>query len=138
MRPPVEAFRARLNGPLLRPGHDGYAQATKLWNGMIDKTPALVVAATGTADVVTAIGFGRSHGLPLSVRGGGHSIAGTALVEGGLTIDLSGLRGIHVDPDARTATVQAGAACSVRWTGRPSGTGSPPRWASSPRPGWPG
>lgn len=104
----VEALRLRLNGPLRRPGDPGFADATRLWNGMIDKTPALVVAPTGTADVVTAIEFARGHDLPLSVRGGGHNIAGTALAAGGVTIDMSGLRGIHVDPAARTATVQAG------------------------------
>ncbi len=104
----VEAFRQRLHGPLLRPGDAGFEESTRLWNGMIDKTPALVVAATGTADVVTAIEFARTHDLPLSVRGGGHNIAGSALADGGLTIDMSGLRGIHVDPVARTATVQAG------------------------------
>lgn len=104
----VEAFRRRLNGPLLRPRDAGFAAATQLWNGMIDKTPALVVSATGTADVVTAIEFARTHDLPLSVRGGGHNIAGGALADGGLTIDMSDLRGIYVDPVARTATVQAG------------------------------
>lgn len=101
----VEAFRRGLNGPLLQPGDPGFENATRLWNGMIDRTPALVVSATGTADVVAAIEFARAHDLPLSVRGGGHNIAGNALADGGLTIDMSGLRGIYVDPDARTATV---------------------------------
>jgi FAD/FMN-containing dehydrogenase len=75
---------------------------------MIDTTPALVARPSGTADVVAAVRFAREHDLPLSVRGGGHNIAGTALVDGGLTIDMSGLRSIAVDPLARTATVQAG------------------------------
>jgi FAD/FMN-containing dehydrogenase len=111
----IEAFRRRLNGPLLRPLDAGFAESTRLWNGMIDKTPAIAVAATGTADIVTAIEFARTHDLPLSVRGGGHNIAGSALVDGGLTIDMSGLRGIHVDPVvARTATVQAGCTRSGR------------------------
>ncbi|MQA14510.1 MAG: FAD-binding protein [Pseudonocardiaceae bacterium] len=104
----VGSLRRRLNGPLLRPSDAGFEAATRLWNGMIDKTPALVVAATGTADVVAAVEFARTHDLPLSVRGGGHNIAGGALADGGLTIDMSGLRGIYVDPVARTATVQAG------------------------------
>jgi FAD/FMN-containing dehydrogenase len=104
----VEAFRERLRGPLLTPRDPGFQEATSLWNGMIDKTPALVVQPTGTADVVAAVGFAGDHGLALSVRGGGHNIAGTALVDGGLTIDMSRLRGIVVDPRARTATVQAG------------------------------
>ncbi len=104
----VEAFRQRLRGPLLSPPDQGFEEATRLWNGMIDKTPALVVQPTGTADVVAAVGFARDRDLSLSVRGGGHNIAGTALASGGLTIDMSRLRGIHVDPATRTATVQAG------------------------------
>ncbi len=104
----VDGLRALLRGPVLRPSDDGFAAATRPWNGMIDKTPALVVRPTGTADVVAAVQFARDTGLPLSVRGGGHNVAGTALVDGGLTIDMSGLRGIQVDAVARTATVQAG------------------------------
>ncbi len=103
----VEAFRQRLRGPLLSPLDAGFADATLLWNGMISKTPALVVQPTGTGDIVAAVDFAREHGLALSVRGGGHNIAGTALADGGLTIDMSRLRGILVDPRARTATVQA-------------------------------
>jgi FAD/FMN-containing dehydrogenase len=104
----VEAFRRRLRGPLLVPRDEGFEAATRLWNGMIAKTPALVATAAGTADVVAAVEFARDHGLSLSVRGGGHNIAGTALADGGLTIDLSRLRGIVVDPRAQTAVVQAG------------------------------
>ena len=104
----VDAFRRHLRGPLLSPADAGFAEATRLWNGMIDKTPALVVQPTGTADVVTAVEFARDHGLLLSVRGGGHNIAGTALADAGLTVDMSRLRGLLVDPEARTATVQAG------------------------------
>ena len=103
-----DELRSRLRGALLRPSDAGFGDATLLWNGMIDKTPALVVRPTGTADVVAAVDVAREHGLPLSVRGGGHHIAGTALVDGGLTLDMSSLRGIDVDPVARTATVQAG------------------------------
>jgi FAD/FMN-containing dehydrogenase len=104
----VETFRERLRGPLLSPEDPGFEKATLLWNGMIEKTPARVVQATGTADVVAAVDFARDHDLALSVRGGGHNIAGTALVEGGLTIDMSRLRGVLVDPEARTATAQSG------------------------------
>jgi len=105
---PVEALRERLRGPVLVPGDQGFEAATLLWNGLIEKSPALVVQATGTADVVEAVRFAREHEVPLSVRGGGHNIAGTAIAEGGLTIDMSLLRGIVVDPDARTATIQPG------------------------------
>ncbi|MGH2839347.1 MAG: FAD-binding oxidoreductase [Solirubrobacteraceae bacterium] len=104
----VDAFRERLRGAVLLPDDDGFADATRLWNGMIRKTPALVVQPTGTADVVEAVGFAREHDLALSVRGGGHNIAGTALTDGGLTIDMSPLRAVLVDPGARTATVQPG------------------------------
>jgi FAD/FMN-containing dehydrogenase len=97
-----------LRGPVLRPGDPGFDQATLLWNGLISKTPALVVQPTGTADVVRAIELAGEQGLPLSVRGGGHNLAGTALVDDGLTIDMSRLRGVVVDPEARTATVQPG------------------------------
>ena len=92
----------------LTPGDQGFEEATRLWNGLIDKTPALVVQPTGVADVVEAVGRAREAGLAVSVRGGGHNIAGTALADGGLTIDMAALRGVSVDPDARTATVQPG------------------------------
>jgi FAD/FMN-containing dehydrogenase len=104
----TDRLRARLRGALLRPGDVGFGDATLLWNGMIARTPALVVRPTGTADVVAAVEAAREHGLPISVRGGGHHIAGTALVDGGLTLDMSSLRGVDVDPVARTATAQAG------------------------------
>jgi len=104
----VAQFRDSLRGSVLTPGETGFEAATRLWNGMVSKTPALVVQPTGTADVVGAVAFARDHELPLSVRGGGHNIAGTALVDGGMTIDMSPLRGVLVDPGARTVTVQAG------------------------------
>jgi FAD/FMN-containing dehydrogenase len=104
----ADALAGRLRGPLLAPGDTGYEDATRLWNGMLEKAPALVVQPTGTADVIQAVSFAREHDLALSVRGGGHNIAGTALADGGLTIDMSRLRGIVVDPQARTVTVQPG------------------------------
>ncbi|MGH3999223.1 MAG: FAD-binding oxidoreductase [Pseudonocardiaceae bacterium] len=104
----VEGFRQRLRGTLRTAQDAGFAEATQLWNGMITAKPALVATATGPADVVEAVGFAREHNLALSVRSGGHNIAGTALADGGLTIDMSGLRDVVVDQQARTATVQAG------------------------------
>ncbi|WP_207890142.1 FAD-binding oxidoreductase [Natrarchaeobius chitinivorans] len=86
----------------------GFAESTRTWNGMIEKTPALVVQPTGTADVVATVTFVREHDLLLSVKGGGHNIAGTALADGGLTIDMSQLRGVTIDPDEQTATAQGG------------------------------
>jgi FAD/FMN-containing dehydrogenase len=105
---PVDALRGRLHGRLLVPRDADFEYATRLWNGLIDATPAFVVQAASTADVVAAVNAARDHGLALSVRGGGHNIAGTALADGGLTIDMSLLRDVRVDPDARIATVQPG------------------------------
>lgn len=104
----LENFRRRLRGSLLTPDDAGFEEATRIWNGMIEKTPAVVVRPTGTADVVAAVNFARENDLLLSAKGGGHNIAGTALADGGLTVDMSRLRGVIVDPDERTATAQAG------------------------------
>ncbi|WP_416840157.1 FAD-binding oxidoreductase [Haloferax sp. DFSO52] len=104
----LESFSQQLRGSVLTPEDEGYADATLIWNGMVEKTPALVVQPTGTADVVAAVNFAREHDLLLSIRGGGHNIAGTALADGGLTIDMSSLRGVIVDPEARTVTAQGG------------------------------
>ncbi len=93
---------------LLAPEDPAYPEATALWNGMVDKRPALVARPTTTAEVVEAVGYAREHDLPLSVRGGGHHLAGTALADGGLTIDLSLLRDVRVDRAARTAVVGGG------------------------------
>ena len=104
----VEALDARLHGRLVLPGDVDFEDTTRLWNGSIEKQPALVVRPAGTADVVAAVEFAREEGLAIGVRGGGHNIAGTALADGGLTIDMSSLREVRVDPGARTATVEPG------------------------------
>jgi FAD/FMN-containing dehydrogenase len=104
----ADELAARLRGPVLRPSDHGFAAATRLWNGMIEKSPALVVRPVDADDVAAAVRIARAHGIPLSIRGGGHNIAGSAVVDGGLTIDMSGMRGIRINPAARTATVQAG------------------------------
>jgi FAD/FMN-containing dehydrogenase/pimeloyl-ACP methyl ester carboxylesterase len=106
--PALEELRTRLNGRLLSPGDARFAEATRLWNGMIKRTPVVAIQPLETGDVVAAVEFAREHGLPLGVRGGGHNIGGTALPEGGVTIDMSALREIEVDPVARTATVEPG------------------------------
>ena len=105
----VDALRTDLRGPLLRYGDEGYDAARAIWNGMIDKRPGLIAQCTGVADVMAAVRFGREHDLLVAVKGGGHSVAGTALCDDGLVIDLSGIRGVHVDPVGRTARVQPGA-----------------------------
>jgi len=108
----VRAFAAGLRGPLLSPGDAGYEETRKVWNGMIDRRPALIARCAGVTDVVAAVGFARSHGLLLSVRGGGHNTPGIAVCEGGLMIDLAGMRSVRVDPVQCTARVEGGATWS--------------------------
>jgi len=107
----IEKFKASLGGELIQPNDEGYDDARKVWNAMIDKRPALISRCSGTADVITAVNFAREQGLLLSVRGGGHNIAGTALCDDGLTIDLSGMKGLHVD--LKTCTVRAQPGCRL-------------------------
>lgn len=104
----LEDLRARLRGPLLLPGDPGYDEARSIWNAMIDRRPAVIVRCLGVADVVTCVNFARERGLTLSIKGGGHNISGLAVCDGGLMLDLSLMRGVWVDPTARTARAQAG------------------------------
>lgn len=104
----VSDLAARVRGPLLQPDQPGYDDARSVWNAMIDRRPALVLRCLGTADVIAGVQFAAEHGIPLSVRGGGHNIAGLAVCEGGLMLDLSAMRGVWVDPVARLARAQAG------------------------------
>jgi FAD/FMN-containing dehydrogenase len=94
---------------VLRPGDDDYDDARAIWNGLIDRRPALIVRCSGAADVIQAVDFARERGLVLSVKGGGHNVAGNAVNDGGIVVDLSLMRGVHVDAKARTARVLAGA-----------------------------
>ena len=104
----IDAFRAAFRGPLVFPADPGYDEARSLWNAMIDRRPGMIARATGTADVVAAVRFAREHGLLSSVKGGGHNIAGLAVCDGGLMIDCSLMKGVWVDPAARTARAQPG------------------------------
>jgi FAD/FMN-containing dehydrogenase len=104
----MDGLRGRLRGPVCLPGEPGYEQARTLWNAMINRHPALVVRAVGAADVIQTVGFAREHGLSLAVRGGGHNIAGLAVCEGGLLLDLSTMKSVRVDPEGRTARVEPG------------------------------
>ena len=104
----VQKFADSLRGPLLGPGEDGYDGARKVWNGMIDRRPALIARCAGVADVVAAVRFARTHELLVSVRGGGHNITGNAVCEDGLMIDLSRMKSVRVDPARRTARAEAG------------------------------
>ena len=105
----LDAFGARLDGALLRPDDEGYAESVSLWNGMIAKRPAIVARAASVDDVVRTVRFAADHGVELSMRGGGHNIAGLALTDGGLTLDMSARNRVEVDPEARLARVEAGA-----------------------------
>lgn len=104
----VDAFKASLRGELLRAGDASYDEARKVWNGMIDKRPALIARCAGVADVISAVNFARTHQLLVSVRGGGHNVPGNAVCDGGLMIDLAPMRSIRVDPVRRTARAEGG------------------------------
>jgi FAD/FMN-containing dehydrogenase len=104
----VEDFESNLSGQLIQPQDDNYGEARTIWNGMIDKHPALIARCRGVADVIEAVNVAREHELLVSVRGGGHNVAGNAMNHGGLVIDLSSMKGIQVDPEARIARVQGG------------------------------
>jgi FAD/FMN-containing dehydrogenase len=104
----VQALRADVHGPLLCRGEAGYDETRKVWNGMIDRQPALIARCAGVADVIAAVKFARTHEVLLSVRGGGHNTPGIAVCEGGLMIDLAGMRSVHVDPVRHTARAEGG------------------------------
>jgi len=103
------ALAERIAGEVIAPGDVRYDGARSIWNGMIDKRPALIARCEGAADVATALRFAAQHDLALAVRGGGHNVAGTALVDDGLVIDLSAMRDVRMDPSGRTVHVQGGA-----------------------------
>ena len=105
----VEEFKSSLRGELLAAGDDGYEDARGLFNAIIDKRPALIARCSGTADVIDAVNFARNNDLLVAVRGGGHGVAGNASCDGGIMIDLSQMKGVQVDPKARTARAQGGA-----------------------------
>jgi hypothetical protein len=104
----VEGLRARFRGALVRPKDASYDEHRRIWNGSIDRHPALIARCAGVADVMAAVGFASELGLLVAVRGGGHSFPGLSSCDGGIVIDLSPMKGIRVDPDARTVRVQAG------------------------------
>jgi FAD/FMN-containing dehydrogenase len=104
----VATFKATLRGAMLRAGDTGYDEARTLWNAMIDKHPALIVRCAGVADVISAVNFARTHDLLVAVRGGGHNVAGNAVCDGGLMIDLSPMKSVRVDPVRRTARAEGG------------------------------
>ena len=103
----LSALAANLDGSLVRPNDEAYASSVALWNGMITKRPALVVRPGSVDDVVRTVSFAADNGVQLSIRGGGHNIAGLALCDGGLTLDMSARNGVEVDR-GRTARPRAG------------------------------
>src|SRR5215218_4706466 len=104
----VQTLAATLRGPLIQPGDPGYDAARTVWNAMIDRYPALIVRCAGAADVIAGVTFAREHGLLLSIKGGGHNIAGTAVCDDGLLLDLSSMTGIRIDPQRPTARAEPG------------------------------
>ena len=105
----VQAFAAQITGDVIVPGDAPYEEARRVWNATVDRRPALIVRCLSVRDVQASVRFAAAHRMLLSVRGGGHHIAGHAVADGGLMVDLSGLREVRVDPAARTARVDAGA-----------------------------
>jgi FAD/FMN-containing dehydrogenase len=105
----VQGLRAGVRGELILPGDANYEEACKVYNGMIDKRPALIVRGVDVADVILAVNFAREHGLQLAVRGGGHNGPGLGTVDDGLVVDLSNMNGVRVDPEQRTVRVEGGA-----------------------------
>jgi len=104
----IEAFRNAVRGAVLLEDDPAYGRSRVVWNAMIDRHPALIVQCIGTSDVIAAVKFARDVGIALSVRGGGHNVAGLAVADGALMLDLSLMRGVLVDPEKRIAHAQAG------------------------------
>ena len=108
IQPDLEELRSELRGPVIGPADTDYETARRVHNGMIDKRPAVIARCTGVADVMAALRFGLANDLTIAVRGGGHNVAGKAVCDGGIVIDLSGMKGIRVDPGNRTVRAEAG------------------------------
>jgi FAD/FMN-containing dehydrogenase len=107
-QPVLQKFRESLRGQSFCPGEPGYDAARTIPNAMIDRRPAIIARCTGAADVIACVRFAREHDVLVSVRGGGHSVAGKSVCDGGLMIDLSGMKGIRVDPAKRTVRAEPG------------------------------
>lgn len=105
----ASALAHQLRGVMLRPSDAGYDEARGVWNGMIDRRPAFIVRCAGAGDVIAAVNFARTHSLLVAVKGGGHSVSGASVCNGGMMIDLSLMRGVRVDPVTRTARAESGA-----------------------------
>ena len=104
----ISSFAATMRGPVIRRGDAEYDEARKLYNGMIDKQPMLIARCADVADVIAAVDFGRDNALAIAIRGGGHNGPGLGSVDDGLMIDLSMMKGVHVDPADATVRVEPG------------------------------
>src|SRR6516165_10944945 len=105
----IERFQTAFRGEVIQPADSDYEKARKIWNASIDKHPGIIARCAGVADVMAAVNFARENGMLVAVRGGGHNVSGRALCDDGIVIDLSGMKGIHVNAKNRTARVQGGA-----------------------------
>lgn len=122
----IHELRANFRGDLIRPHDEGYEAARRVWNGVIDKRPALIAGCAGVADVMAAVRFARDQRLPVAVRGGGHNVAGGAMSDGGITIDLSQMNSVRVDPVSRTVRVEGGARLAeIDWEAQAFGLAVP-------------
>jgi UDP-N-acetylenolpyruvoylglucosamine reductase len=106
--PNIQSLQSRLRGQLIRPADPAYESARRVYNGMIDKRPAMIVRCADVADVINAVNFARENRLTVAIRGGSHNVAGFAVCDGGLVIDLSSMKGIRVDPVSRTVRIEGG------------------------------
>ncbi len=104
----IQKFKAQLRGELIQRGDPCYEEARKVFNGMIDKRPALIVRCVGVADVIAAVHFARETDIRVAIRGGGHGVVGNAVCDDGLVIDLSTMKSVRVDPKKRTAHAEGG------------------------------
>ena len=127
----IDTLKEEISGGLVLPSSSDYDESRSVWNGMIDKRPAVIARCNNATDVARAIKFGREEGIPIAIRGNGHNIAGSAVCEGGIVIDLSAMKAIRVDPDLRRAYVEPGltlgeldAATAARGLATPTGINS--------------
>src|ERR1700737_1123527 len=105
----MQGVQAGFRGEVIQPTDFGYERARKIWNASIDRHPGIIARCSGVADVVAAVNFARENELLVAVRGGGHNVSGKALCDDGIVIDLSGMKGVHVDAKNHSARVQGGA-----------------------------
>jgi FAD/FMN-containing dehydrogenase len=134
-RSALSPLEQSFSGRLLLPGDDGYETARRVHNGMIDRRPSIIARCSGTADVVHALDFAIRHDLGIAVRGGGHNVAGRAVIDDGMMIDLSPMKGIDVDPEP-AAFASRPASPGENSIGKPNCTDWRPPAARSPAPGF--